>query len=151
MSTVRHVIYPPVKGLICNDFPLWKCETGGELRQLSSFVVVVIRRHCHVVSSLFACLHGCCVTVVRCCRQRQRWQRIRGGRYDGRWALWLLDRRKRVVEHTVYSPATHSVIAVWTTWHIPRGLLRHHIVCYMRRRPSSCCRCGWCVCVCQGE
>jgi hypothetical protein len=36
MSMVRHVIYPPAKGLICKNFPLWKCETGGELRQLST-------------------------------------------------------------------------------------------------------------------
>jgi hypothetical protein len=38
MSMVRHVIYPPAKGLICNNFPLWKCETGGELRQLLLFM-----------------------------------------------------------------------------------------------------------------
>jgi len=27
-----------------------------------------------------------------------------GGCYDGHWALWVLDRRKRLVGHTMYSP-----------------------------------------------
>jgi hypothetical protein len=27
-----------------------------------------------------------------------------GGCYEGHWVLWLLDRRKRGVGHTIYSP-----------------------------------------------
>jgi len=84
----------------------------------SSIVVVVICRHCHITSSLSAYLHHHCVAIIRCCHQCQGWQRVRGwcgsGCYDGCWALWLLDRRKRVVGH--YSPAL-CMLSSPSGWH----------------------------------
>jgi len=105
-------------------------------------IVLSHDHHCGHPSSL-----PCHVIVVHLSPSSSRVVNAKGGRgrgdvavvgrcYKGCWALWLLDRRKRVVGHTIYSPAL--------------CVLPSSSPCAIDQAGAHCCCRGWCVCMGQG-
>jgi hypothetical protein len=73
--------------------------------------------------------------------------------YDGHWVLYLLDRRMRVVRHTMYSPALcmpSSLCGQCDTSQRDHGGAMLSSPCAVDQVDTGCCRHGWCICVYQG-
>ena len=65
-----------------------------------------------------------------------------------RWPLGVVAaRQEKEGGRALLTCPMHAVIAIWMTWHIPRGSLRSS-PCAVNQAGTHCCRCGWCVCVC---
>ena len=115
-----------------------------------------INCHCGYLSSLPHCIIVVCLSPSSSHGHHQVLSSMprvpEGEGVTWRWVLqWPLGivavRQEKEGGRALLTCPMHAVIAIWMTWHIPRGSLRSS-PCAVDQAGAHCCCCGWCVCVC---